>query len=66
LHIDHCHQTGQVRGLLCANCNQGLGKFADDPARLMKAISYLRAESKTKGAFVEQLGPATDLLARAI
>lgn len=40
--LDHCHETGQFRGWLCANCNMGLGKFYDDPDLLNKAIQYLQ------------------------
>jgi len=45
LHIDHNHKTGKYRGLLCDNCNLGLGHFKDSPALLAKAIEYLRAGS---------------------
>lgn len=42
LHVDHCHETGQVRGLLCSSCNQGLGNFKDSIKSLENAISYLK------------------------
>jgi len=38
---DHCHKTGKLRGLLCFNCNTGIGLFKDDPERLLSAVSYL-------------------------
>lgn len=40
-HVDHCHVTKKVRGLLCIECNLGLGKFQDNPQNLLKAALYL-------------------------
>jgi hypothetical protein len=40
--IDHCHDTGKVRGLLCRRCNSGLGFYDDDPEFMSKAVAYLQ------------------------
>ena len=42
LAVDHCHESHEVRGLLCTNCNQGLGKFQDSPELLSGAADYLK------------------------
>ncbi len=42
LHVDHCHATQRVRGLLCHGCNTGIGALKEDPKIFSKAISYLK------------------------
>ena len=42
LHVDHCHKTGAVRGLLCHGCNTGIGALREDPKIFTKALSYLK------------------------
>lgn len=42
LHVDHDHLTGKVRGLLCFNCNSGLGRFKDNIEYLLEAATYLK------------------------
>ena len=40
-YIDHCHTTGEVRGLLCNSCNRGVGLLGDNVSNLERAILYL-------------------------
>lgn len=57
LAVDHNHKTGLIRGLLCINCNKGLGNFKDDLDLLLKAIEYLKVaqqiQEETNNAFTK-------------
>lgn len=44
LAVDHCHQTGVIRSLLCEKCNTGIGLFGDNVGNLARAIAYLSAD----------------------
>jgi|ERR1035437_3979301 hypothetical protein len=46
LHVDHCHVSEKVRGLLCTQCNPGIGYFQDSIERLEMAIAYLKKFKK--------------------
>jgi hypothetical protein len=47
--IDHCHETGHVRGLLCIGCNTGLGLLGDSSGLIGQAYDYLRASEWVTG-----------------
>ncbi len=49
-HLDHDHVTGQIRGVLCIDCNHGIGKLKVSPYLLLRAVLYLR-----EGGFLELL-----------
>lgn len=52
-HLDHNHDTGVIRGILCVLCNLGLGKFRDNPAALRRAAEYV--ETANTGMVVKNL-----------
>lgn len=41
LSVDHCHTSGDIRGLLCNDCNRGIGLLKDDAKTLLKAYEYI-------------------------
>lgn len=48
-HVDHCHETGKVRGLLCRSCNVGIGHFNHSKEALVSAARYLSEGSRQRG-----------------
>lgn len=48
MHIDHCHITQKVRGILCSRCNMGLGFFGDSSQLLLNAVKYLDPKKPLK------------------
>jgi hypothetical protein len=52
LSIDHCHETGRVRGLLCSPCNLALGSLREDPSRIAGLLAYARAHARTTASMV--------------
>lgn len=63
LGVDHDHVTGKIRGLLCTNCNKGIGHLGDSPERLRKAAEYLEKQTVRQGrAQVEADGLLAELM----
>src|ERR1700739_472325 len=54
LNVDHCHETNVFRGLLCSNCNRGLGMFMDRPDLLRQAAIYLERVEQDNRKIIEQ------------
>lgn len=52
--VDHDHKTNTFRGLICRNCNIGLGLFKDSPKTLVRAAAYLRRHMKVQPPRPEQ------------
>ena len=46
LHVDHDHETGEIRGLLCVGCNNALGQLHDDPVLLCRAADYVSSDQR--------------------
>src|SRR5947207_1475805 len=57
LHCDHDHKSKEFRGVLCENCNHGIGKFYDDPYLLMAAADYLLRDLSERVACRVNCGP---------
>ena len=55
LHVDHDHETGRIRGLLCFRCNNALGDLEDDPALLRVATRYLEPPAPRDPAIERRL-----------
>ncbi len=60
LSVDHCHETGVVRGLLCSPCNTALGMMKDDVERLRRAINYLDGSKEFLVVVPDMKWAATD------
>ena len=60
IHIDHCHKTGEIRGILCRTCNILLGIIKDDIYNLIPIIMYLTGINITSKSLEELVKPKED------
>ena len=60
LHVDHDHETGAIRGLLCVGCNNALGQLHDQPRLLLRAIAYVQGDLEQLADELEWGGIARD------
>ena len=56
-HLDHCHATKVVRGILCRSCNQGIGRLGDSIIVMRRAIEYLKTRGAAAQLDLTQIGP---------
>lgn len=56
-HVDHCHTTNKIRGILCGNCNTALGKLGDDVKSIQKVLEYLKGEQNVQTITQERKFP---------
>lgn len=66
LQIDHDHVTGKVRGLLCAECNMGIGLLRESPEILARAIEYLGAASQDGNEREQMPAPVVEIHSRGV
>lgn len=56
-HVDHCHTSGEIRGILCRRCNVGMGNFKDDVAIMQKAINYIISHKEKNKNIINIIKP---------